>query len=96
MLISIGEGLPLEGASTVMSEFKIELERPLCIGCENCVAICPEFWEMAYDGLAHLIGSAKAGENEELGADDAKCNIGAAEGCPVSCIHVFKDGGKLI
>ncbi|MGA2363647.1 MAG: ferredoxin [Candidatus Aminicenantales bacterium] len=76
--------------------YKVEIERPLCIACENCVAICPEFWEMAGDGLSHLIDSTGVGENEELEMDDVKCNIAAAESCPVTCIHVFNEGKKLI
>jgi ferredoxin len=76
--------------------YKVKIEQPLCIACENCVAIFPESWEMADDGLSHLINSTGVGENGELEMGDVKCNIAAAEGCPVTCIHVFHEGKKLI
>ncbi len=79
-----------------MAKFKVEIERPLCISCENCVNICPEFWEMAPDGFSHLKGSKKVGENEEREMDDASCNIEAAESCPATCIHVYENEKKII
>ncbi len=80
----------------IMARFKVEIERPLCISCENCVNICPEFWKMAPDGFSHLKGSKKVGENEEREMDDVSCNIDAAENCPVTCIHVYENGKKII
>lgn len=51
---------------------------------------------MADDGFSHLKGSKKTGDNEEKEVADAGCNIGAAEGCPVTCIHVYEDGEKIV
>jgi len=48
-----------------MTKYKVEIERPLCIACESCVNICPEFWEMALDGFSHLKGSKKVGETKK-------------------------------
>jgi ferredoxin len=79
-----------------MARFKAEIERQLCISCESCVNICPEFWEMAPDGFSHLKGSKKIGENEEREVDDVSCNIDAAENCPATCIHVYENGKKII
>lgn len=79
-----------------MARFKIEIERPLCIACENCVSICPDFWEMADDGFSHLKGSRRKGENEEREMDDAACNIEAAESCPVNCIYVYESGKRIV
>jgi ferredoxin len=79
-----------------VAKFKVEIERPLCIACENCVNACPKFWEMADDGFSHLKGSKKVGENEEREMDDVKCNIEAAESCPATCIHVYENGKKII
>ncbi|MGB8217803.1 MAG: ferredoxin [Candidatus Methanoperedens sp.] len=42
-----------------MSKFKIVIERPLCISCESCVNICPEFWEMAAERLLPFKGVKK-------------------------------------
>lgn len=79
-----------------MARYKVEIERPLCISCESCVSICPEFWEMADDGLSHLVDSKKTGDNEEREMDEIGCNIEAAESCPAICIHVYEDGKKII
>ncbi len=79
-----------------MSKYKVEIERPLCIACESCVSICPDFWEMAADGFSHLKDSKKTGENEEREMDEAECNIEAAESCPANCIHVYENGKKIV
>ena len=60
---------------------KIEQDHEKCIGCGNCVAACPENWEMGDDGKA----SPKKTEVDEVG-----CNKEAAEGCPVECIKVIE------
>lgn len=69
---------------------KIIHEKQKCIGCGACAAICPDFWEMGDDGLAHLKG---AGENPETGADElevdsAACNQEGADSCPVQIIKI--------
>ncbi len=79
-----------------MSKYKIVIERPICIACENCVSTCPEFWEMADDGFSHLKGSTPVGDNEEREMDDLKCNQEAADICPVNCIHIYEDGNQII
>jgi len=66
-------------------------EVPKCIGCGSCVAMAPKFWKMdSGDSKAHLIGSDKVGENEELELKEAEVqeNQDAADTCPVNCIHV--------
>ncbi len=79
-----------------MAKYKIVLEREECTGCESCVSSCPDSFEMADDGLAHLKGSTQVGSNEELATDDSACNKDAAEACPVNIIHVFEGGNKII
>ena len=79
--------------------FKLEHDRPNCIGCAACAGISPEFWEMDDDGKSDIIGSKKREDGwEELEVDDGhlKTNQEAAEACPVNVIHVIKDGEKLI
>lgn len=58
---------------------KIMQDHEICIGCGNCVAVCPENWEMGKDGKA----KPKKTVVKEVG-----CNKAAAEGCPVECIHI--------
>ena len=79
-----------------MARFKIEIERPLCTGCGSCVDMCPEFWEMADDGLSHLKESKKVGDNEEREVEHIECNTDAAENCPAECIYIYGNGKKII
>ncbi len=57
-----------------MARFKVELIREECTGCGSCVDSCPDYWEMADDGLAHLKGSTTVGDNEALEMDALGCN----------------------
>lgn len=80
-----------------MPAYRIVHDRPGCIGCGACAAVCPDFWEMAGDGKSDLKGAKAKGNNFELGIDDLACNKDAADACPVNVIHVFdKTGKKLI
>ncbi|KPJ71639.1 hypothetical protein AMJ50_01385 [Parcubacteria bacterium DG_74_3] len=71
---------------------KIIQERKLCIGCGSCVAVCPDYWEMAEDGKSHLLNSKKNPQtgNPELETKEAGCNQEAADICPVQCIRIIK------
>ena len=50
-----------------------------CIGCESCVELCPEVFEMDESGEKAVV----------IPADnyDADCIEEAIETCPVECIH---------
>jgi ferredoxin len=78
-----------------MARFKVELIREECTGCGSCVDSCPDYWEMADDGLAHLKGSTTVGDNEALEMDALGCNKDAAEVCPVTCIHIYEGANKI-
>ncbi len=87
-----------------MADFKIEHDRPGCIGCGACAAVAPEFWTMSSaDGKSDLVGSKHIKEGdailkEELEMVDLKNNREAADCCPVNVIHIIdlKTGEKLI
>ncbi|TSC94478.1 MAG: ferredoxin [Parcubacteria group bacterium Licking1014_1] len=68
---------------------KIKLEREKCIGCGSCQVICPEYFELAEDGKAHIKNSNKA-DIEELEIKKIKCAESALESCPVQCIYIKK------
>ncbi len=79
-------------------KFLIKHNRPDCIGCAACAAVCPKFWEMKDDGFSSIIGG-KTEENkwETLEIDEAEldCNMEAAESCPVNVIHIVdEESGK--
>ncbi len=68
---------------------KIFQERPKCIGCGSCAAVCPDGYEMGEDGLATL----KGGEVDETGnvtleVNEVGCHHEAAEVCPVQIISI--------
>jgi ferredoxin len=68
---------------------KIKVERPKCISCGSCAAVCPEFFEMEENGMAHLKNSKKDGDgNEELVVKEPGCARDAVEVCPVQIIKV--------
>lgn len=71
---------------------KIILERPKCIGCGSCQALCPKYWKMADDGKVDLLGSKQnpGTENFELEIKDIECNQEAVDSCPAQCIHMEK------
>ena len=69
---------------------KIILEREKCIGCGSCMAICPKYFIIADDGKSSVIGAQRDEKtnNDELETDKVDCAQGAADGCPVQCIHI--------
>ncbi len=79
-----------------MAKFKVVIEREECTGCESCVGNCPDSFEMADDGFAHLKDSKRVGSNDELETDDLGCTKDGAEVCPVNVIHIFEGGKKTI
>ena len=73
-------------------KYKVVYDREACIGAAACVAVAPEFWEMADDGMADLISSNKKGKVWELVVDekDVELHREAAESCPVDAIKVVE------
>lgn len=70
---------------------KIIQQRKKCIGCGNCAAVCPKFWEIGADGKANLKGAKETSPGVfELEVDDPGCNKQAETSCPVGIIQVKK------
>lgn len=70
---------------------KILFQRDKCIGCNYCVEVAPQRWQMSIrDGKSVLLGSKKRGNMHQVGAGDLelKANIKAAEVCPVKIIRI--------
>ncbi|MFQ5406152.1 MAG: ferredoxin [Candidatus Micrarchaeia archaeon] len=83
-----------------MAKYKIEHERPNCIGCSACVAVCPKFWFMGDDGKTSVTGAKRlenGWEELEILEENVQCNKQAADSCPVNVIHLTNlDTGEKI
>ena len=82
-----------------MAKFKIEYNRPECIGCGACAAVSPDYWEMMDDGKTSIKRGKKVGENEEkeIEEKDLAANKEAAESCPVDVISIInKDNNEKV
>jgi len=78
-------------------KYKIQHNRPDCIGCAACAAVAPKFWVMHEDGKSDIVDSSKRDDGwEELDIkeDDFVANKEAAESCPVNVIHIIKKDTK--
>jgi len=69
---------------------KIIIEREKCIGCGNCAAVCPKYFNIIDDGKSSIIGGEidPKTNNDELEVPSLECAQAAADSCPVQCIHV--------
>jgi ferredoxin len=68
---------------------KARIDRELCTGVQNCVAIAPEYFEMDNKGKARVIKAQVAEEDEELLFE-------AAESCPEDAVILEDDDGEQI
>ena len=70
--------------------YKIEIERDLCITCGNCVNECEEMFKLI-DDKSTLIGGEIDEDNFSIKEyEDISCGLAGAEMCPVECIIIFK------
>jgi len=71
---------------------KVIHNKPECIGCGTCAALCPKYWEMDYDNnKANLLKSKEiSGSKQERKIDkkDMESVKEAAEACPAGVIEV--------
>lgn len=76
-----------------MAKFILEHNRPDCIGCGACAAVCPARWEMNDDGKSDIIEGKNrpdGWQEKEIDEKEFQCNLDAAESCPVNVIHLKK------
>jgi ferredoxin len=72
-------------------KYKLEHNRPECIGCGACVAVAPDYWEMADDGKSSIIKGKDRDDGwqeKDIAEKDFQHNKEAADSCPVSVIHI--------
>lgn len=64
-----------------------------CLGCGNCVAVCPAFWEFDDAGKVKpkkCVKNAETGNYEfEINEEEISCNKEAADICPVQAIEII-------
>jgi len=66
---------------------RVRVDRDVCIGTANCVAIAPEVFELDNQGLSRVVNQ-DAGTEEQL--------RDAAEECPVQAIILEDDDGTQV
>jgi len=79
-----------------MAKLRLEIVRSECIGCEACTNTCPDTFQMDPDGLSSLPKGRRVNGNDEMDLEDEGCSRQAADECPVSCIHIYENGEKLV
>ena len=79
--------------------YKLQHDRPNCIGCGACEAVASDFFEIKDDGKVQVKGGKKL-DNDQYELDfeekDFKAVKDAADSCPVNVIHINKNGEKVI
>jgi len=78
------------------TKYLVVVERDKCTSCGTCEDMCPELFELDRESLAHIKGSKRVENNDELQLENEDCSLDAAESCPVMCIHVYEDGEELL
>jgi ferredoxin len=64
---------------------KVVVDKDLCIGSANCVAMAPDVFDLDEDGKAYV--------KSTNGTDDAQI-LEAAQACPVNAIIVYDEDGN--
>ena len=66
---------------------KVRVDRDLCVGIGNCVAIAPTVFQLDESNKAKILDLSSVGEETVMSA---------AESCPVNAIIVEDDEGQQI
>ena len=65
-----------------MKRYRIEYDRPNCIGAYACLAIAPDTWGEGDDGKAVML-------KEEFTEEELEKQLEAARACPVAVIRII-------
>ncbi len=80
---------------------KLKVDRNLCIGASNCVAIAPIVFKLDEEGKSVIIkkdGTATSDLTDyiDINEKDAQIIMEAARACPTLAIYIYDDNGKQI
>lgn len=92
-----GQQAVSETEQQAAKKYKVQHDRPNCIGCAACAAVAPDFWTMNEDGKSDIAGGRNLdGGQVELDIDekDLAANKEAADSCPVNAIHIINKKTK--
>lgn len=71
-----------------MNNYKIVVDRNLCIGAATCVAVAPKAFQLDNEAKAIILPS--------VGEESEQTIIDAAKSCPVAAIIVSDAAGKQL
>jgi ferredoxin len=66
---------------------KVKVDRDLCVGISNCVAVAPSVFKLDESGKAIVLNAASVSEAKLMSA---------AESCPVNAIIVEDEDGNQL
>jgi len=71
--------------------FRVEIERDMCILCGNCIDTCDDIFEVGKDDVVQLIDGDINDDNFSIKEyDNIDCLYKASQQCPVACIIIFE------
>ena len=80
---------PANPSGPVISKnWKIHVDRDLCIGAATCIAIAPKTFLLDSDAKAVILNT--------VDQEDQNTIVDAAKGCPVAAIIITDDKGEMV
>jgi len=82
-----------------MTTYKVIYDRKNCSGVAACNIVAEEFWKMAQDGKADLVGAKQVGDDIwelEINENCLRTNLEAARHCPMLVIKIIDQEGKEV
>ena len=71
-----------------ISDLLVRIERPTCIGSENCIKAAPKLFVLDSERYCSFVESAEETDKEKI--------IEACSVCPVNALYVYDEKGKQI
>jgi ferredoxin len=80
-----------------MAQYRVAVNKEVCIGCGVCYSTCPEVFEPDDEGKSQIVSKYRSSLSQSISEgsiDDsvAQCAESARDTCPVQAITVEKKG----